>query len=233
MSRRADREGDAAAGALRRITRIRSELAADPRLEERVAAVRRFQSVRLHAAYADLAKQPRYRAAAEFFLSDLYCVDDPLERDQQLATAWPRLRRWLPAHAVDVLTRALELHLLTMELDLLLARQLKSAVLDETCYCSAYLAAGEVAKRRRQLKLILEIGAELDELASHPMIGVLLRVAHRPAHAAGLGELQDFIERGYGAFRAMHGAGEFLDIVARRERAQMTRLLSGGRQPKG
>ena len=36
---------------------------------------------------------------------------------------------------------------------------------------------------------------------------------------AGLGDLQTFLERGYGAFRTMKGAGEFLDTITSRELA--------------
>jgi hypothetical protein len=49
-----------------------------------------------------------------------------------------------------------------------------------------------------------------------------------PARAAGLGELQGFLERGYAAFRAMRGgAGEFVAVVVARERSIAQALLAG------
>ena len=49
-----------------------------------------------------------------------------------------------------------------------------------------------------------------------------------PARAAGLGELQGFLERGYAAFQAMRGgAGEFVSLVVARERSIAQALLAG------
>ncbi len=39
----------------------------------------------------------------------------------------------------------------------------------------------------------------------------------KPAVLAGLGDLQNFLERGYGAFRAMKGAEDFLGTITSRE----------------
>ena len=49
----------------------------------------------------------------------------------------------------------------------------------------------------------------------------------RPAHAAGLGDLQGFLERGFDAFARMKGAGEFLAIIEARERGLMRGLFEG------
>ena len=59
-------------------------------------------------------------------------------------------------------------------------------------------------------------------------IGAALRMMRGPASAAGLGELQGFLERGYAAFDAMRGgAGEFVSIVVARERSIVKGLLAG------
>ena len=39
-----------------------------------------------------------------------------------------------------------------------------------------------------------------------------------PARAAGLGDLQRFLEKGFDTFKAMHGAKEFIALVGERER---------------
>jgi hypothetical protein len=43
---------------------------------------------------------------------------------------------------------------------------------------------------------------------------------------AGFGALHDFIERGFVAFRHMHGADEFIDTIERRELAVMRAILN-------
>ena len=53
------------------------------------------------------------------------------------------------------------------------------------------------------------------------MVYSLLRGMRRPARLAAFGELQDFLERGLGAFRHMQDPREFLDTIERRE----TRIL--------
>jgi hypothetical protein len=48
----------------------------------------------------------------------------------------------------------------------------------------------------------------------------------RPAQAAGLGELQRFLESGFDTFGAMKGAAEFLDTVRDREQALSAALFA-------
>ena len=86
-------------------------------------------------------------------------------------------------------------------------------------------------ERAAQLEAILEIGAVLDRVVRHASIGVLVRLARAPAHAAGLAALHDFLERGFDAFRAAGGAAEFLAIVREREFDLIERLYSGAADP--
>ena len=55
-----------------------------------------------------------------------------------------------------------------------------------------------------------------------------LKLMRGPAQAAGLSELQKFLEAGFDAFGAMKGAGDFLELVARRERALAAALFASG-----
>jgi hypothetical protein len=48
----------------------------------------------------------------------------------------------------------------------------------------------------------------------------------RPSRAAGLSELQHFLERGFDIFRAMKGAQGFVDIVGARETELCALLFS-------
>jgi hypothetical protein len=53
----------------------------------------------------------------------------------------------------------------------------------------------------------------------------------QPARLAGLGQLHDFLERGFDAFRRMGGAGEFLTTVVARETALMDAMFAGDTAP--
>jgi hypothetical protein len=190
--------------------------ASQPGLQERVRALASFQSRRLAATYAELRATGRYRDAVDFFLADLYGPHDLSDRDEQVA-------------ALDALVRAFELNVLTIELDAATAAQLtEERQPDAISYAVAYRAAGHAEDRDRQITLVDDIGRLLDSLAQRPEVGIAIRIARGPAHAAGYGQLQDFLERGYAAFKRMGGATEFLAVIERRERELMQRLLSGG-----
>jgi len=55
-----------------------------------------------------------------------------------------------------------------------------------------------------------------------------LRLMRRPARAAGLGELQRFLERGFETFRGLPDARAFLCGIALREREMVVRLFGAG-----
>ena len=98
-------------------------------------------------------------------------------------------------------------------------------------YAEGYRQAGRRADRMRQIELLHLIGGYLDDVVRKPIISALVRLARRPAHAAGFGTLQEFLERGLDAFEAMHGAGEFLATMRERETRAMERVFSGTPDP--
>jgi hypothetical protein len=200
----------------------------DPGLAARSRALAAFQSRRLAGTHADLRRSERYRDAIDFFLADLYGPHDLSGRDEQIIRALDKLKRFLPTAALEALVRAFELHVLTIELDAATAGELREASEpDPAGYSNAYRAAGRRADRERQIDLVGEIGALLDSVAHRPEVGLAIRLARGPAHASGYGQLQDFLERGYKAFRKMDGAGEFLAHINVRERQLMQRLFAG------
>jgi hypothetical protein len=167
----------------------------------------------------------------EFFLNDLYGPHDFTQRDQDVTRAWSSLKRTLPARAAGILARAIELDVLTTELDHAMAAQLPAGPLTNAGYASAYRAMNRAESRRRQIVLTIGIGEDLDRIVRHAWIGVALKAAHLAAHAAGLGALQDFLERGYTAFRRVRGAERLLTAIRERETELMNALFSGTGDP--
>ena len=204
----------------------------DPTAGSTIRALQAWQARRLAATYADLRASDRYCAAVDFFLTDLYGPQDLSHRDTQMLRALGKLERFLPAGALGALTHAFELHVLTIELDAATARALpRDGKVDDDSYAEAYRRAGRVDEREHQIDLVAEIGQLLDGVARHREVGLALRLAHGPAHAAGYGALQDFLERGYGAFKRMRGASEFLSTIDTRERDIMRRVLASDPDP--
>jgi hypothetical protein len=69
------------------------------------------------------------------------------------------------------------------------------------------------------------VAARLDQLTHKPLLRNSLRLMRAPARAAGLAELQQFLEAGFDTFRSMKGAKEFMGIVQTREQALASALF--------
>lgn len=222
--------GDRLARAAAEVAAQRRRLAADPVLRERSAALKRWQAGRLARTHADFLDAPRYRAAARFFLDDLYGGHDFARRDAELARVIPTLSRMLPDSALATLADAVELDALTERLDEAVADALGARLdkgVDEAQYARAYRRAGPRAEREHQLDLVLAIGRSLDRLVRHPLIGSILRAMGGPARMAGFSAMHAFLVRGFDAFSEIGGASEFLRRIDARERTILDRLSSG------
>lgn len=219
---------------LDRLGELRRERHGDPEREARLHRLTAWQAERLASTHRDLLENPRYRAAVEFFLTDLYAPMDFRQRDLHLVKLSPILAKVLSEKALHTMGSALEMNILTEELDAAMDRALVSAgspELTEASYASAYRSCGEADKRRRQIGLIREVGEALDEIVTRPWIQRALRMARRPASLSGLADLHALLERGYHAFHSMRGADEFLDAIVGRELEIMRRIHDGHPEP--
>lgn len=197
--------------------------------------LRDWQAARLARCYAELLASERYGRAAQFFLSDLYGPKDFSSRDEEVGRILPMLVRTLPVSALRTLALALELDALTEALDAAMVGELRAAgriaTIDEAAYAAAYRRVGRRAERERQITLIRGTGEALEKLAGKALLSGVLRLMRRPAHLAGLGELQEFLENGFAAFRHMGDATDFLDCIETRERQLLARLFDGSASP--
>jgi hypothetical protein len=198
-----------------------------PRLRE----LKQWQARRLASSYADIAAQPRYAAATAFFLDDLYGPKDFSGRDEEMLRILPTMARILPASAVETAALAIELEAVSEELDQRLAEALPEGPITEETYARAYRSCARAEERQRQIDLIDAVGRRLDALVAKPFVGSTLKLMRQPARMAGLADLQDFLERGFEAFRRMKGADDFLALLKRREETIMRNLISGSSDP--
>ena len=133
--------GDRLARAAAEVAAQRARLAADPVLRERSAALKKWQAKRLASTHADFLDEARHRAAARFFLDDLYGGSDYARRDAELARVIPTLTHMLPNAALATLADAVELDALTERLDDALTDELGARLdrgIDEAQYARAY-----------------------------------------------------------------------------------------------
>ncbi len=224
VAARLERDLKLAAG-LRRIA------AADPVHAAERDHLRAWQAGRLAASYPGLLESPRYGAAAEFFLSDLYGPKDFSARDAEVERILPILVKTLPLSGLSTLALAIKLDALSEDLDArmvdVLRQRGKASTIDAAAYALAYRTVGRRSARLQQIQLIVDTGDALEALARKPWVAGALALMKGPAHLAGLGELHAFLERGFSTFKRMGKAGEFLERIEAEETLLMNRWLAG------
>jgi hypothetical protein len=216
---------------LQQVAGERAVRAGDAALNSRVALVKAFQHKRFAYTYRDVLADPRYTAAARFFLEDLYGPADFSERDRQFVRIVPALVRLFPNEIVDTVGDLAALHALSEQLDGAMAGCDWTPPLSADAYAQAWRTVARADDRSRQIDLMVAVGGALDRYTRSLMLRQSLRVMRRPAQAAGLGALQQFLERGFDTFRAMRGADGFLRVVAERERDLAEALFAGEAGP--
>jgi hypothetical protein len=213
----------------------------DPRREPRnglrwLPELRRWQAERLEASFDRFLRDPQRRPAAQFFLSDVYNDRDFSRRDADIARVLPMMERLLPATLLGTLSDALELGLLTHAFDLRLAKVLEDFAprrrkLDAALYADAYRHAGLPRLRRHQIDLLARVGLGLGRALRMPGVATLLKLSRAPAKAAGLAELQGFLERGFAAFAKLGDVRGFIAEIEADERSVSRRLFADDTDP--
>ena len=211
---------------LKTVDAERARRAAVPGLNAKIVALKAYQQRRFSHTYADLLQSPRYGSASRFFLNDLYGPSDFTRRDAQFARVVPALVRLFPSEIVETVATLAELHALSETLDTLMGTQIQSDALTGVDYIRAWQGTGQAAERQRQIALTLDVAGRLDRLTRRVLMRNSLRMMRGPARAAGLAELQRFLETGFDTFLAMNGAQEFIAIVDARERALASALFN-------
>jgi hypothetical protein len=217
------------AAQLDRASALRAAAKADPKAAAARQHFRAWQAQRLARTHASLLANPKFADAATFFLTDIYGANDPARLYDDVRRVLPTVVKVLPAAGLETVCDAIELDALSEDLDAAMIKALGKRIngLDAATYGEAYRKVGRRQDRERQIDLIQHVGQSLDRLAHRPFISTALRMMRKPAELAGFSELQSFLERGYGAFRKMGSADEFIDQVITRERKLLEALFAG------
>lgn len=214
--------------ALETVALLRAQRTADPGMAKASLDIKRFQAKRFQATYGDLLKSPRYAAATQFFLTELYGEKDYASRDQQFARIASTIAKLFPQAVVNTAAALAEVHALTEQLDSQMARHWLTAENGNQAarYIACWQQVGDAAVRHKQLEIVLALGQSLNDLTQKPGLRTLLKLMRVPATAAGLESLQKFLETGFDAFSAMKGAGDFLELIGQREAEWIAALFS-------
>jgi hypothetical protein len=198
--------------------------------------LRRWQAQRLERSFNGFLRDPGTRPAARFFLNDVYGDHDFSRRDADIARVMPMMQGLLPRPLLASVADGIELGVLTQAFDLRMAEALQRLAparrrLDDALYMQAYQAVGLPRLRRHQIGLIGHVGQGLEAALRMPKVGTLLRLSRLPAKAAGLAQLQGFLERGFDAFAQLGDIDGFLGAIDRSERMISRRLFAGDADP--
>lgn len=205
-------------------------------LEPQLVVLRRWQSERLARTYPDLLADKSYRAACQFFLSDIYAPRDFSQRDRDAEQLYKILSRFLPQVMLRLFADAILMNQLTNRLDLALARVLVeemgvTGVITEQAYVEGYRRCDNYAERKLQIDLSVDILREAAHGARTPAFKVGLRLARSPALRAGWQALYDFLERGYTACKPMKSVDYFVDTIHKRETTILDRIYADESNP--
>jgi hypothetical protein len=231
------------AQSLQVVEALRKARAASPELAQRTQALRLWQSQRFRQSYSDILQDKYMGAAALFFLTELYSDQEFSQRDAQFARIAGTLERLFPQSVVQTATLLAQLHALSESLDACMAltwlnvrttasaqlpfdapdsihvyHQLWRALLDHPNYGQA---------RQEQLEATHNLGLQLQRHTQIPGLRLMLKMMRAPATAAGLHDLQRFLESGFDTFGQLGRAGKvpvFLQIVNQRETAWLARM---------
>lgn len=205
-------------------------------LPDEVKALGAWQAERLRRTHRDLYESPGHGRALDFLLDDLYAPWQFTRRDDDVDRIFPHLTRWSPDSALFTLSQLVELNLLSQKFDLAMAQWLVANLnldaagiraLDREDYARAYRGCGHEQQRRRQIELVAAVGRDLEQYVENRSLRMALKMMHRPARMAGLGELYQCIHEGVHRFRAIDGVEAILDRVTERETRIMEQILAG------
>ena len=202
---------------MRRSNELHTKYLADPQLQANYDRFANWQLDHLLPFFADLYEQPGYAEAIDFTMNDLAGVGIS-SRDRDLERAAPAVTRMLPLGALKTIASAAEMNARVLESNIaiyhaLLVGNKLPDLITEIDYCIACRKASSLEELVELVHLITGLGRTLKSLIHIPMIGMTLRAMRAPAHAAGFGALQDFLERGYTTFKQIPDIDLFLSEI--------------------
>jgi len=201
--------------AIARSNELHSQYLGDPDLFASYERFTRWQLDYMLPFFSDLLEPEGYAEAVDFIVSDLAGVGIS-ERDRDIERAAPVIVRSLPAYPLQTAAAAVELNARVLEINLGICRAMLvngklPPTINENVYFTACRAVSSYDECIDLVRLAVELGETLKKLVRVPLIGGLLRTMRKPAHAAGFGALQVFLETGYLTFRRISDIDRFLE----------------------
>ena len=206
--------------AIARSNALHAEYLDDPVLYHAYDRFTRWQLGYLLPFFSDLLDEEGHAEAVDFIVSDLAGVG-VADRDREIERAAPVVVATLPLHPMETAAAAVELNASSLQINLGICRALLvegslPRVISERAYCLACRKVSSYEECMGLVALAVELGDTLKTLVRIPFISALLRTMRRPAHAAGFGALQEFLETGFVTFHRIADIDRFLTLLNER-----------------
>lgn len=217
------------------VAALRAQALALPALGQAIVAVKSLQANRFAGTYADELQGGRFEIASRFFLTELYSAQDYTQRDAQFTRIAGAIDKLFPDKVSSLALALARLHALTETLDSAMGQAWMKAGKPKTVgerarqYVHVWRQVGRQTDRAAQLTTVLGIGEELARLTRLRGLRTMLRMMRGPASAAGLADLQHFLETGFDTFadlgKSPGGTDAFLRQIETRETALIQSLF--------
>lgn len=199
---------------MRRCNQLHVEYMTDARLRKSYERFTDWQLAYILPLFGDLHTRDGYAEAIDFTMSDLAGIGIS-NRDRELERAAPAITTILPLRALTTVADTAEVNARVLEINIAIWRRLMaetdlSTEITEYSYCVACREASSFGECLNLVHKITALGKTLKSLVEVPMIGYTLRAMKAPAHAAGFGALQEFLEKGFFTFREIPDVDHFL-----------------------
>lgn len=221
--------------AFARVAILREQAESQPALRQAIIDVKALQGERFAGTYADELNGGRFEVASRFFLTELYSAQDYTRRDAQFTRIAGAIDKLFPARVSSLALALAQLHALTEELDSVMGQAWLKAGNPKTVedranqYVKVWRQTGRGDDRYHQLATVLGIGEELARLTRLRGLRTMLKMMRGAATAAGLADLQHFMETGFDTFadlgKQTGGTEAFLRQIEARESALMKMLF--------
>jgi len=205
---------------IRRSNELHVEYLEDAQLLKNYDRFANWQLEYLLPRFSDLYQQEGYAEAIDFIMSDLAGIAIS-SRDRDLERAAPAITSMLPLAALATIASAAEMNARVLKVNIGICRCLAvdnelPASITERDYCIACREASSLEECVELVHLITGLGKTLKTLVGIPLLGMMLRAMRGPAHAAGFGALQEFLEKGYATFRQIPDIDHFISEIESR-----------------
>ena len=205
---------------MRRSNELHVQYLNDPSALHNYDRFTRWQLDYLLPFFRDLHTLPGYAEAIDFTMSDLAGVGIS-DRDRDLERAAPAITRMLPLQALQTIAAAAEMNARVLQINTaicqcLLVDEALPREISELDYCIACRKASSLEDCVELVHLITGLGSTLKTLVTIPLLGGMLRAMRGPAHAAGFGALQEFLQQGYATFKRIPDIDRFLSEIETR-----------------